>query len=224
MGPTGLTVATNLRRLREARGLSLRALAESLRERGRSLSADALNKIELAAAKPDAKQIRRVDVDDLVALAAVLGVSPSALLLPPDDSPRTPVEITGNPAIPADSAWAWVNGRRPLGGAPDQEDTEALTYQLHSLPPRQRRQRQHPLGRALEAAENDIQRVVQASDSIVEGQQERFFALVESARASLGRLTAELDHVERDYRAQAAELLQWKAETAGRGTDGASVD
>ena len=83
MAATKITAA-NVARLRKARGLSLRGLSEALRKAGRSLSADAINKIENGRLLDDPKhrgnppQIRRVDADDLVALAAALGVSPSA--------------------------------------------------------------------------------------------------------------------------------------------------
>lgn len=86
-GATARTVASNVRRLREARGLSLRALSDEIQDRGWNLSADAINKIENGRdPDPDAvapKQIRRVDVDDLVALAAVFDVPPATLLEAP---------------------------------------------------------------------------------------------------------------------------------------------
>lgn len=68
-------MAANIKRLREAQGLSLRALSRRLEETDRRLSADALNKIENGA-NPEAKHIRRVDADDLVAIAVALNVNP----------------------------------------------------------------------------------------------------------------------------------------------------
>lgn len=89
---TATTVASNIRRLRDERGLSLRKLSGALEKRGWNLSADAINKIEngreLQPGAPMPKQIRRVDVGDLVALAAVLGVSTDELLLPPEQTGR----------------------------------------------------------------------------------------------------------------------------------------
>ena len=73
-GPTAATVAANVKRLREQQNLGLRALAQRLADVGRPLTHTALDKIE--------RGTRRVDVDDLMALAAALDVSPATLLMP----------------------------------------------------------------------------------------------------------------------------------------------
>jgi len=83
----GRQVATNVRRLRTARGLSLREMAARLAAAGYSLSADAINKIENGREADSEKQVRRVDVDDLHALAAVLGARPEELWAAPADCP-----------------------------------------------------------------------------------------------------------------------------------------
>lgn len=122
--PAAAAVAANVRRLREGRRYTLRSLAQALTEAGWPLSADSLNKIE--------KGTRRVDVDDLMALAVVLGVHPAALLLPftaTDD-----MEITGHGAVPADTAWRWMEGRRPLD-VPDGDDGSAhVQFEQHAHP------------------------------------------------------------------------------------------
>ena len=74
-GPTGQAVAQNVRRIRGLRGASIYALSDTLRELGRSISPDAVSKLE--------KQQRQVTVDDLAALAAALNVTPTQLLDPP---------------------------------------------------------------------------------------------------------------------------------------------
>lgn len=74
IGTTGQRVALNVAQIRKARGLSLRRLSRIIEEAGWPLSADSVNKIELG--------MRRVDVDDLVALAAALEVEPAILLAP----------------------------------------------------------------------------------------------------------------------------------------------
>ncbi|WP_141746824.1 helix-turn-helix domain-containing protein [Streptomyces agglomeratus] len=135
LGATGRYVAANVKRLRAARGMSLRALSEALDGVGRKLSQDAINKIENGAEEGTTRQIRRVDTDDLVALAVVFGVSPAALLLPLTDSDQAPVEVTGGGGVPALEAWDWANGRRPLKLTPGKEQTELLEHQLYSLPP-----------------------------------------------------------------------------------------
>jgi transcriptional regulator with XRE-family HTH domain len=114
MGPTARTVAANLRRLREARGMSLRTLSAEVRKVGRTLSADAINKIENGRPQDEdvsPKQIRRADVDDLVALALALNVSPLTLLLP-DESNDQPAKLTDEYQVSSRTAWQWAEGQR----------------------------------------------------------------------------------------------------------------
>lgn len=102
IGPTGKTVARNLKRLRG--NVTLRELQQRLRGVGREISASGIQKIEAG--------VRRVDVDDLVALAVVLGANPNALLFP--KSLDDPVAVTG--ADPADltRVWQWADGMAPI--------------------------------------------------------------------------------------------------------------
>lgn len=72
IGPAGIRTARNIERLRLLRGLSQHRLAERCTALGRPLSNLALSRTERAR--------RRCDVDDLVAIATALGVSPMALL------------------------------------------------------------------------------------------------------------------------------------------------
>ena len=117
-GPTAATVAANVKRLREQQNLGLRALAQRLADVGRPLTHTALDKIE--------RGTRRVDVDDLMALAAALDVSPATLLMP--DVPAVPgvselayrpewdvpVDVTGLPEnIPAQHLWRWLTAQDP---------------------------------------------------------------------------------------------------------------
>lgn len=73
IGAIGRHVAEAIARLRRERGLEQRDLAERVSTAGRALTASVLSKIESGA--------RRVDVDDLAAIAAALEVSPALLLL-----------------------------------------------------------------------------------------------------------------------------------------------
>lgn len=124
LSASGRAVAANVKRLRQARGWSLRALSEALEGVGRKLSQDAINKIENGAEKDTKKQIRRVDVDDLIALAVVFNVTPSTLLLP--DTIQGDAEITGvSEPVPAEDAWKWADGKRPLA-VPEGDDGTAL--------------------------------------------------------------------------------------------------
>lgn len=74
-GPTAQAVATNVLRLRKARGLSIYTLSDRLRVAGRPITPSAVGKIERLA--------RQVNVDDLTALAAALDVEPFHLMLAP---------------------------------------------------------------------------------------------------------------------------------------------
>ena len=83
IGEAGRSVVSNIERLRAVRGLSLRQLSERLGKLGRPILPAVLHRLSQGN--------RRVDADDLVALAAALGVAPADLLLPPgtvsDDPP-----------------------------------------------------------------------------------------------------------------------------------------
>jgi transcriptional regulator with XRE-family HTH domain len=68
----GAKVAENVANLREQRGLTLDQLSARLREMGRPIIASGISKIEQGE--------RRVDADDLVALARALEVMPVELL------------------------------------------------------------------------------------------------------------------------------------------------
>jgi transcriptional regulator with XRE-family HTH domain len=72
-GDVGHAVAARIRWERERRQLSLQALSERLAALGRPILPSGLSKIEQGT--------RRVDVDDLVALAAALETVPSHLLV-----------------------------------------------------------------------------------------------------------------------------------------------
>lgn len=72
IGKVGRAVATNIRRLRRSRGLTLKELAALIAAEGRTASLSAISKTECGQ--------RRMDVDDLVAYARVLNVAPADLL------------------------------------------------------------------------------------------------------------------------------------------------
>lgn len=114
IGPTGRTVAANLARLRGLRGLTLAGLSARLDAVGRPLAGSAVSAIE--------NLDRRCDVDDLVALAAALDVSPAALLCPPppthddDEEGLThPVVTSAAPRpVALGALWLWLNSESPL--------------------------------------------------------------------------------------------------------------
>ena len=134
LGPNGRAVAANVKRLRLARGMSLRALSEALGSAGRSLSQDAINKIENGA-KEGSKSVRRVDVDDLVALAAALRVNPSALLLPLTDDPADVIALAGVGEVNAEKAWDWMDGELPIEDIkPGDPQGAILQFQVYARP------------------------------------------------------------------------------------------
>ncbi|MEV6079670.1 helix-turn-helix transcriptional regulator [Streptomyces sp. NPDC052069] len=83
IGAAGVHAGQAVARLREARGWDQQELIARLSEAGRSMSQPIVSRIEAGA--------RRVDVDDLVALAAVFDVSVAALF--PDDGRRAPAAV-----------------------------------------------------------------------------------------------------------------------------------
>jgi len=89
----------------------LRSLSKKLGEVGRPLGHSAIDQIE--------KGTRRVDVDDLVALALALDASPIALLTPPTDSSDAEISVTGfeNPVL-VGSFLQWLRGYHSITGLP----------------------------------------------------------------------------------------------------------
>jgi transcriptional regulator with XRE-family HTH domain len=102
---TAETVSANVERLRKDQNLGLRGLAAKLAEVGRPLGHSAVDQIE--------KGRRRVDVDDLMALAAALDVSPATLLMPVGEEDQE-VAITGHLGkLTGRQVWDWMIARRP---------------------------------------------------------------------------------------------------------------
>lgn len=89
--------------------LTLAALSERTRELGRVLSASALSEIQTGA--------RRVDVDDLMVLAAAMDVSPHMLLLPHLRPAMSAVDASGLGTAPALGLWNWVRDGLPVESA-----------------------------------------------------------------------------------------------------------
>lgn len=104
-GPTGQRVAENVAALREDRGYTKTELGRLLAELGRPMTLDVLTKLEGTQ--------RRVDVDDLIALALALRVTPNRLLLS-DQVGDTEVQLTSVRAASGHDAWAWACGEKQL--------------------------------------------------------------------------------------------------------------
>jgi transcriptional regulator with XRE-family HTH domain len=92
-----------LRDVRRIRGWTQQELAAALGEAGVDLGEFAITRLE--------KGKRSLSLDEAVAIAAVLGVSPLHMLVPLDDSG---VQLAPLLPVPAASARAWFRGQRPL--------------------------------------------------------------------------------------------------------------
>ena len=110
MGPTSTRIAANLKRIRQRSGTGLRELSRRLADVGQPIADSGLVRTEGGE--------RTVSADELVALAAVLDVSPNLLLLP---GPMTPMTALGHQELltPKSSEslgrmWAWAVGEQPL--------------------------------------------------------------------------------------------------------------
>ncbi|MEA2202977.1 MAG: hypothetical protein QOI89_3690, partial [Solirubrobacteraceae bacterium] len=126
LGPTGAGVAQRVNELRHARKLTLRDLAGKLRELGRPIQLSALSKIE--------KGQRRVDTDDLVALALALGVSPDSILLANEANTGVMIELASTSVARRD----YVARMRAHYGQVDLEVLTPLTEQGEHPPMRLR--------------------------------------------------------------------------------------
>ena len=105
-GPSGQRAAANLEEIREQRRLSQRDLAGLVERLGRPMSMQIVSKTEVGD--------RRIDVDDLMAFAVALGVTPNRLLLPGSVRDDEPVELLPEVRVSAMDAWKWATGDEPL--------------------------------------------------------------------------------------------------------------
>lgn len=113
-------VAANVRQLRQERGDDLADVSERLTRLGRPIGVSALSKLETGK--------RRVDADDLMALAIVLDVTPNRLLLMDGASTDDSVELVPDfGALDARSAWQWASGEHLVAhGFSDYADDAGL--------------------------------------------------------------------------------------------------
>lgn len=126
LGPTGETVRANVRRLREAQNLSYAEVSRRLTGLGRPVATLGLSRIEAGE--------RRVDADDLVALALVFEVSPASLLLTATTASEDVVQVTGAGGVAADAAWGWLTVSRPLRYSTQAPGVEDFHFQVRAKP------------------------------------------------------------------------------------------
>lgn len=111
---TGQRVARRIKELRLERSLTLADLATRLAELDRSYTLSTLSRIEQGK--------RRVDTDDLIALALALDVPPNTILFPPNEQYEARTKLTAN--IEADTMavlrWAASGDTAGLRGQTEQ--------------------------------------------------------------------------------------------------------
>jgi transcriptional regulator with XRE-family HTH domain len=162
LGPVGEQVVQNVEELRKIRGLSLRALAAALGELGRPIGPNQLHALSQGA--------RRVDADDLVALAIALGVNPNALLFDRHAVAGQVLMLTEEIDQRAGVSWAWADGEMPLPTQLVAEGTpglpvdgpEVFDFLEHSRPVARRRD--HPAARAVDQLNGRLSLAVAARD------------------------------------------------------------
>jgi transcriptional regulator with XRE-family HTH domain len=130
-GPTGVAVAANIESLRKSQNLSYAELSRRLDQLGRPIAPLGLTRIR------DHK--RRVDVDDLVALALALDVSPATLLLPDPSvvgtSGSAPV-TEGGDDYPRRQIWSWLIAEAPIDAPPslNRPSRSVVRFRLAAVP------------------------------------------------------------------------------------------
>jgi transcriptional regulator with XRE-family HTH domain len=124
-GPVGQRVARNVSERRD--GMSLRDLSAALGDVGRPILPSGIIKIENGT--------RRVDADDLVALALTLGVTPNRLMLGAEHDSE-PIRLTPQVETIANGAWRWACGEQVIRpgahGAPPLRDV--LAFMVENRP------------------------------------------------------------------------------------------
>jgi transcriptional regulator with XRE-family HTH domain len=105
----GAIFGRRVREVRRRRDWSQAELSRRLAEIGHPMSQVVIARIE---AKSPGSRALKVSLDDVVAIAGVLGVSPLFLFLPLEDD--AVVSISPSLELPAEQVRAWVRGDLPL--------------------------------------------------------------------------------------------------------------
>jgi transcriptional regulator with XRE-family HTH domain len=131
-------IAHRVRALRDAEGISAAGVAKEVStDHGLAMTRDTLANIEI-------HRRGNVTVEELFALALVLNVSPTNLLLP--DDPEEEVAVSGG--VTATAWWVreWIYGREAL---PARNDTESFMRAAPAAERERYRNARHPLVVAL---------------------------------------------------------------------------
>lgn len=199
LGGVGDQVRRNVKALREARNMSTTTLAQRLTELGRPILPTGITKIEGGD--------RRVDVGDLVALAAALGVNPNRLLMP-ERADDTPTELTPTVIVPAGIAWYWANGSLPVMGFYADErapDERAMDFRREVRPIEHQVNAEQPAHRAALQIKTRIDQLLDAERH--GASPERISDMATNLRRSLQRLVAEVRDLLADFKPHEPAVL-----------------
>ena len=117
-GPTSETVRANVKIYRESQNLTYAELSRRLDNLGKPIAVLGLSRIENGE--------RRVDVDDLMALASALDVPPVDLLTPDGQNAIDLVEATGLGLVSVHGLRNWICGLEETQMSTDQLLREAV--------------------------------------------------------------------------------------------------
>jgi transcriptional regulator with XRE-family HTH domain len=107
-----------LRAVRGRKDWSQEQLADEMTGEGLKMDRTTITKIENGA--------RNVSIDEALAFAAVLGVSPAALLAPRDTTMLDLTPTRGWSSVTPDIAWDWFAGRSPVAPAYQYDASEGF--------------------------------------------------------------------------------------------------
>ena len=192
-GSVGEAVAHNVRVVRDRRQLTQQQLAKKLGELGRSMQASTVAKIESGD--------RRVDVDDLAALAVALNVSPARLLIP-DVEEDDDVRVVPAFAVPSWSAWGWATGRHSLSSATDDLRTVGVHERdlkfAEERPVWERAREGHPLSQSMRHVAWAVNRTLAVLPETASGRGSRkaaaqWLRTVQQSLEGVGRVANQLE-------------------------------
>lgn len=216
LGPTGEVVRANVKHLREAHGLTYKELSERLAKIERPIPTLGLSRIEAGN--------RRVDADDLVALAVVFNVSPLTLLLPRqtiDEWAYT--RLTDGTFVLVDDAWRWALNERALPAEPGERPDQDVQEQYERLSQWQglRYAKRLPVGRAADVLLEEVRELAKISEVSTERVDEEFEQRLKAVRTGIDRLAAEVDHAAAVHAELSQDARQFKAEYLRQQAEGA---
>src|SRR5262249_44073078 len=114
-----------LRAVRGRKDWSQEQLADEMTSAGLKMDRTTITKIENGA--------RNVSIDEALAFAAVLGVSPAALLAPRDTTMLDLTPTRGWSSVTPDVAWDWFAGRSPVAPAYQYDASERFETIFHGF-------------------------------------------------------------------------------------------